>query len=106
MIQSFSTHRPFIGVLRKFAEARLKEIEKVFGVAIKKQSEVTIAGLSGSEIVAEGKWSDLPDAPVVVYQVILLDGGNYFIMQGWAPREEQEKYLAAFTRIAKSFRKQ
>ena len=84
---------------------RVTQIEKVSGVAIKKQSDVTIAGLSGSEIVAEGKWSDLPDAPVVVYQVILLDGGNYFIMQGRAPREEQEKYLAVFTRIAKSFRK-
>jgi len=36
---------------------------------------------------------------------LLLDGENYFIMQGFAPREEQEKYLAVFTRIARSFRK-
>jgi len=94
-----------ISDIRKFAEMRVTQIEQVSDVAIKKQSDVTIAGLSGSEIVAEAKWSDLPDAPVVVYQVVLLDGENYFIMQGHAPREEQEKYLAVFTRVAKSFRK-
>jgi hypothetical protein len=100
-----SVSQEIISDLGKFAEAQLKEIDKVTGVSIKKQSDVTISGLSGAEIIAEGKWSDAPNAPVIVYQVILLDGGNYFIMQGWAPREEQEKYLAAFTRIAKSFRK-
>jgi hypothetical protein len=89
----------------KFAEKRLMQIKQVSGIAIKQQSEVTIAGLPGSEIVAEAQWNDLPDAPVVVYQVILSDGKNYFLMQGFAPREEQEKYLAVFSRIAQSFRK-
>jgi hypothetical protein len=91
--------------IKKFAEMRLMQIEKVSGVAIKRQSDVTIAGLSGSEIVAEAQWNDSPAAPVVLYQVLLLDGENYFIMQGMAPREEQEKYLAIFNRVAKSFHK-
>lgn len=91
--------------VKKFAERRLMQIEHVSGVAIMKQSDVTIAGLPGSEIVAEAKWKDLPDAPVVVYQVLLLDGKDYFIMQGFASRGEQEKYLEAFARVAKSFRK-
>jgi hypothetical protein len=89
----------------KFAEKRLMQIEQVSGIAIKQQSDVTIAGLPGSEIVADAKWNDLPDSPVVVYQVLLLDGKNYFLMQGFAPREEQERYLAIFYRIAQSFRK-
>jgi hypothetical protein len=89
----------------KFAEKRLMQIEQVSGVAIREQSDVTIAGLPGSEIIAEAKWNDLPDAPVVVYQVLLLDGKNYFLMQGFAPREEQERYLAIFNRVAQSFRK-
>jgi hypothetical protein len=91
--------------VKKFALDRLTEEDKIFGIAIKKQSDVTIAGLPGIEIIAEARWKDLPDALVVVYQVLLLDGKDYFIMQGFAPREEQEKYLAVFTRIAKSFRK-
>lgn len=91
--------------IKAFAERRLMQTEKVSSLAIKKQSDVTIAGLPGSEIVAEAQWGDLPDAPVIVYQVLLLDGKNYFIMQGFAPREEQEKYLEVFNRVAQSFRK-
>ncbi|HEV2668826.1 MAG TPA: hypothetical protein VG324_28165 [Blastocatellia bacterium] len=94
-----------ISDIKIFAERRLVQIEEVSGIAVKKQSDVTIDGLSGSAIVAEARWKDLPGAPVVVYQVLLLDGKNYFLMQGVAPREEQEKYLAVFTRIAQSFRK-
>jgi hypothetical protein len=94
-----------ISDIRQFAERKLMQTEKATGIIIKKQSDVTIAGLSGREIVAEAQWNDLSDAPMIIYQVLLLDGENYFIMQGFAPREEQEKYLAVFTRIAKSFRK-
>jgi hypothetical protein len=81
-------------------------IEKVSGITIKKQSDVTIAGLPGSEIIAEAQSENPPNKSVTIYQVLLLDGkGGYFFMQGFAPREEQEKYLAIFTRIAQSFRK-
>jgi len=101
-----SISESIIDDVKKFAERRLMQIKQVSNIAIKKQSDVTIAGLPGSEIIAEAKWNDLPDLPpVIVYQVILLDGENYFIMQGFAPRGEQEKYLAVFTRVAKSFRK-
>jgi len=94
-----------ISDIGRFAERQLMQTEKATGITIKKQSDVTIAGLSGREIVAEAQWNDLPDAPMIIYQVLLLDGKNYFIMQGFAPREEQEKYLAVFTRISQSFRK-
>jgi hypothetical protein len=104
-IISSSLPEAMISDLGKFAEEQMMQIEQISGIAIKKKSDVTIDGLPGKEIVAEAKWKDLPDAPVVVYQVLLLDGEYHFIMQGFAPREEQEKYLAVFTRIAKSFRK-
>lgn len=102
---SSSFRRMTIPDIKEFALDRLTEEDKVFGIAIKKRSDVTIAGLPGNEIIAEAKWKDLPDAQVVIYQVLLLDGKDYFILQGFAPREEQEKYLAIFNRIAKSFRK-
>jgi hypothetical protein len=100
-----SVSQEAISDIKKFAVMRLMQIEKVSEVAIKKHSDVTIAGLPGSEIVAIARWSDSPDATVVVYQVLLHDGENYFIMQGIAPREEQEKYLPIFNRVAKSFSK-
>ncbi len=104
-IISSSISDVMVSDIKAFAERRLMQIEQVSGIAIKKQSDLTIARMPGSEIIAEAKWKDMPDAPVVVYQVLLLDGENYFIMQGFAPREEQEKYLAIFSRIAQSFRK-
>jgi len=104
-IISSSLSQVIISDLGKFAKERLMQIEQVSDIATKKQSDVTIAGLQGKEIIAIAKWNDLPDAPVVVYQVLLLDGEYHFIMQGFAPREEHEKYLAVFSRIAKSFRK-
>lgn len=104
-IISSSLSRVMISDLGKLAEELLMKIEKVSGIAIKKQSDVTIAGLPGVEIVAEAQLKDLPDAPVIVYQVFLFDGKDCFIMQGFTPREEQEKYLAIFNRIAQSFRK-
>ena len=100
-----SISRVEISEIGQFAERRLMQIEKATGIIIKKRSDVTIAGLPGMEIVAEARWNDLPDAPMIIYQVLLLDGENYFIMQGFASRGEQEKYLAVFTRIAQSFRK-
>jgi hypothetical protein len=95
-----------ISDIRQFAERRLMQTEKVSGIVIRKQSDVTIAGLQGSEIIAEAKWTDGPDEPpTIFYQVLLLDGKSYVLMQGFAPPEEREKYLAIFSRIAQSFRK-
>jgi hypothetical protein len=91
--------------VKKFAEVRLNQTAHVTGVFIKKHSDLTIDGLAGSEIIAEAQWKDLPGTLVTVYQVLLLDGKNYFMMQGFAPREEREKYLTIFNRIAQSFRK-
>jgi hypothetical protein len=83
----------------------LMQTAQVSGIAIKKQSDVTIAGLPGNEILAEAKWKATPNEAVIIYQVLLLDKKNYFLMQGFASRGEEEKYLAVFARIAQSFRK-
>lgn len=95
-----------ISNIRQFAESRLMQIKKITDPVIKKQSDITIAGLPGSEIIAEARWSDSPDKPpVVIYQALLIDGNSYFLMQGTTPPEAREKYLAIFSRIAQSFRK-
>ena len=91
--------------VKLLAELRLTQMEQISDPVIKKHSDVTIAGLKGSEIIAEAKWKDSANTPMTVYQLLLLDEKNYFIMQGFAPRKEGEKYLAIFNRIAQSFRK-
>jgi len=77
--------------VNKFAE-QLMQTAQVSGITIKKQSDVTIAGLPGNEILAEAKWKDTPNEAVIIYQVLLLDKKNYFLIQGFASRGEQEKY--------------
>jgi hypothetical protein len=90
--------------VKKFA-GELMRTAQISGIAVKKQSDVTIAGLPGVEVIAEAKWKATPNDVVIVYQVLLLDGKTYFHMQGFASRGDEEKYLAVFARIAQSFRK-
>jgi hypothetical protein len=104
LIVGASFSEVLIADLRKFAEERLSQTAQVSGATIKKQAPVTIANLEGSEIIAEAEWRE-PKQPVTIYQVVLRDGKGYFLIQGFAPREEQEKYLAIFKRIAQSFQK-
>lgn len=94
-----------ISDLKTYAEARLMQIAQVSGIAVKKRSDVTIAGLSGSEIIAEAAWKDRPRDRCAVFQTLLVDGKNYYLLQGFAPLDEQEKYLEVFARVARSFRK-
>jgi hypothetical protein len=94
-----------ISDVKTFAEARLMQIAQVSGIVLKKQSEVTIAGLPGSEIVAEAAWKDHPQDRCVIYQALLVDGRSYFLLQAFAPLDERQKYLEIFRRIAQSFRK-
>jgi hypothetical protein len=90
--------------LKQFAADRLREITQIKGATIKQQNAVTLAGMPGSEIIAEAEWQN-PTAPATVFQIILRSENSYFIMQGFAPRAEQEKYLKIFRGIAQSFEK-
>ena len=93
-----------IGDLKQFAAARLQEINQITGITIKEQTPVTIGGLLGSEIIADAEWQN-PSAPVTVFQIVLQNEKSYFIVQGFAPRGEQQKYLTIFRGIAQSFQK-
>jgi hypothetical protein len=104
LVIASSISEVLIGDLPQFAAARLNEITQITGATIKQQSAVTIGGLKGSEIIAEAEWKT-PQAPVTVFLTMLQDGNNYFIIQGFAARTEQQKYLPIFKRIAQSFQK-
>jgi hypothetical protein len=88
-----------------FAEARLRKTTSVTDIRIRKTHEITINGLSGYEIIADARGGSDSEQPIVIYQVVLFDGSSYFIMQGFTASSEQQTYLGAFSRIARSFRK-
>lgn len=91
--------------VKSFADRRLRQITQVSEPVIETQRTLTIAGLPGSEIIAKAVWKAGGQEPVAVFQIILLDGKNYFLLQGFAPFEERKKYLEIFGKIAQSFRK-
>lgn len=90
---------------KKFAEERLKSTGGLAGIAVTESGEITIDKLSGYELVAEGRDTDL-NVPVVVYQAILFSDSRYYLMQGFTPPAEKASNLPAFREMARSFRRQ
>lgn len=89
---------------KQYAAERIKKIPGGEQVNIKQNTAIAINDLNGYEIIAEGKTQD--NKPELLYQVMLFnDQGDYFIIFGQA-REEFEKNLETYKKIAKSFKQQ
>ncbi|KQS92772.1 hypothetical protein [Chryseobacterium sp. Leaf394] len=88
---------------KKYAEERLKKLPRGEHNTIKEIKEIIIDNLKGYEIVAYGKTKD--DKVELVYLVMLFnENGDYYIIVGQS-REDFEKYLESFKKIAKTFRR-
>jgi hypothetical protein len=88
---------------QKYAEERLKKHPRGEFFVIKENKEITIDNLKGYEIVADSKTKD--GKPELVYQVMLFnDKGDYYIIVGQA-KEEYQKNLDAFKKVAKTFKR-
>jgi hypothetical protein len=88
---------------KKYAEDRLKKLPRGEQNVIKEIKELSIDRMNGYEIMAEGISKD--GKPEWVYQVMIFnEQGDYYIMLGQA-REEVEKNVAAFKKMAGSFKR-
>jgi hypothetical protein len=88
---------------KKYAEERLKKLPRGELNTIKEINEITIDNLKGFEIVANGKTKD--DKDELIYQVILFnENGDYYLMVGQT-KEDFDKYLDSFKKIAKTFKR-
>lgn len=63
-----------------------------------------LGGLPAYEIVAHGKDFERM-TPLVIYQVLAMDGQDYYVVQGFASRSETDTYLPEFRKLAQSFRR-
>ena len=87
----------------QFASDRLKKLPKGELSIIKSSKEITIDNLKGYEIVAEGKSKD--NLTELTYQVILFnDKDDYFIILGQT-KEDFQKYVDTFKKIATTFKR-
>lgn len=89
---------------KAFSESRLNQTAENKNIAIESGEAIAIDNLKGYEIVASGNDS-ASNAPVVIYQVLLFDEKNYFVMQGLAGVKAKDKFLPEFKKIARSFKK-
>ena len=88
---------------KKYSEERLKKLPRGEQNVIKEINEITIDNLKGYEIVANGKTKD--DKAELIYQVMLFDeNGDYYIIIGQT-KEDFDKYLENFRKVAKTFKR-
>jgi hypothetical protein len=85
------------------SEERLKKLPRGELNVIKQIGEITIDNLKGFEIVANGKTKD--DKAELIYQVMLFnENGDYYIIVGQT-KEDFDKYLESFKKMAKTFKR-
>ncbi len=86
---------------RQFAIQRLFQTEHTQINTVTANREITIDGLDGYEIVADGEDID-SGTPLRIYQVILYDDRSYILMQGIVGATIADQYLPEFKSMARS----
>lgn len=86
---------------RKFAVQRLFQTAHTKIGSVTSNNEITIDGLDGYEILAEGEDAD-SGTPLRIYQVVLYDDGSYILMQGLVGANVANHYLPEFKTMARS----
>jgi hypothetical protein len=90
--------------LPSFAKARVAQTKQLKDLRISQEKAITIDGLPGHEIVAEG--TDINTGRVVtVYQVMLRDNDGYVLMQGFVASSRGAALVPEFRRVAESFKR-
>lgn len=90
-----------VGDLEAFARARITQTARVKDVRDIRGEAVTVAGSPGYEIVAAAR-GDESGVDLALYQVIVLRGGAYYIVQGMVGAASAERDIAEFRAITKT----
>jgi hypothetical protein len=89
---------------RQFAVQRLFQTAHTKISSVTSNDEITIDGLNGYEIVADGEDID-SGTPLSIYQVILYGDGSYILIQGLVGSTIADQYLPEFKSMARSLRR-
>jgi hypothetical protein len=88
----------------EFAVERLKKTATLERITTEPPIEITINGLGGFEIIAQAQDS-ASGRTAMIYQVMLFEETDYFLMQGIAAEEDKATVLPMFKETAASFRR-
>jgi len=88
----------------KYAKTRILQISEITDIEIEQSNKIAIDNLNGYEILAKGKDAK-SGQPMVVYQVMLFEEQNYFLMQGLVGSKNQQSNLEIFKEMARTFKR-
>jgi hypothetical protein len=87
--------------IEAFAKSRIMQTAKVKDIGDIKGKSVTIGNAPGYEIMAAAKDSN-SGIQLVLYQVIIVKGKSYYIVQGLVGASVADKYVPEFRKVASS----
>lgn len=90
-----------IGDLQGFARYRLSKSAEITGLSNVAGRELTIDGLPAFELLADAS-DQQSGTPLGIYQLVILNGNSYFLVQGIVGREAWSKMLPEFRQLAAS----
>lgn len=89
---------------RDFSEKRVRMTAGVKDVTVESGAPVEVDGLKGYELVARAK-DEKTDTTLVLHQVLLLEEGGYFLLQGRVGEARRAEYLPHFQEAARSLQR-
>jgi hypothetical protein len=99
-----STRAVAIEDVGDFARLRLARTPNIEVVTVLSGGPVTVDGTSAYELVADARVR-ASDLAIRVYQVVVPDGGHYYLLQGFVGAERAEEYMVEFRRVTASVRR-
>ena len=90
--------------LESFARLRLSQTREIRDLGEAEARPTRLGDLDAVELVARAKDAETGD-PVTVYQVMAYDADIYFLIQGFAPKTKQQRWLKRFRAAVDTFRR-
>lgn len=90
--------------VKAFSEKRLRLTAGVMDVVVESGAPLEVDGMKGYELVARATDSKR-GTPLVLHQVLLLEEGGYFILQGRMGTGRRQEYLPHFQAAARSLKR-
>ncbi len=104
VVAGMSIHDIAITDVESFARDRIQRTSQITGVSGIAGESVRIDGLAGYELRAEAR-DQASGTPLRVYQLLLANSRQYFLVQGLVGADQFERFLPQFRAIGRSLRR-
>jgi hypothetical protein len=103
VVSASLSEMPYLIDHKTFVKAMFFQKSILKDVVAKQTKPIRINGLSGYETIGTGML--VGTGAATLYQVVLFDGDDSYVMQGFVSQKLKSKYIPIFRKIARSFRR-